>query len=80
MRKFWTMPKRVYEKGQALAEYSIIVALVAIASIAVVTLFGNQIRSLFSGSARQLAGQEAAKNEDVSGGAAGEVGKQLDNW
>ena len=39
-----------------MTEYIIIVALVAIASIAVVTIFGNQIRSLFSASTQQLQG------------------------
>ncbi len=42
--------------GQGMTEYIIIVALVAIASIAVVTIFGNQIRELFSASTKQLQG------------------------
>ncbi len=40
-----TMPAR---KGQGLTEYIIIVALVAIAAIGVVNLFGNQLRHQFS--------------------------------
>ncbi|GAB4371501.1 MAG: hypothetical protein Kow00128_19450 [Deltaproteobacteria bacterium] len=35
-------------KGQGLTEYIIIVALVAIAAIGVVNLFGNQIRNQFA--------------------------------
>ncbi len=43
-------------QGQATAEYIIIVALIAVAAIAVVSVFGDQIRNLFSHSAAQLAG------------------------
>ena len=44
-------------KGQATAEYIIIVALVAVAAIVVVTFFGNSIRNLFSHSTAKLSGQ-----------------------
>ncbi len=55
--------------GQGMTEYIIIVALVAIASIAVVTLFGNQIRELFSASTQQLQGNnvDPASAGDPSG-------------
>ena len=43
-------------RGQGMTEYIIIVALVAIASIAVVTIFGDQIRELFSASTQNLQG------------------------
>ena len=43
-------------KGQGLTEYIIIVALIAIAAIGVVTLFGDDIRRLFAGSANALSG------------------------
>ncbi len=66
--------------AQTVAEYALIVALVAIASIAVLSLFGNQLRSLYAGMTRQLAGDSSAQNEDVSGGVRGEVDKGLDNW
>jgi Flp pilus assembly pilin Flp len=66
--------------GQTMAEYALIVALVAIATIAVLTLFGNQLRSIYAGMTRQLAGDESAQNQDVSGGATGEVDKSLDQW
>jgi Flp pilus assembly pilin Flp len=64
-----------------MTEYIIIVALIAIASIAIVTIFSNQIRQLFSGSAQQLAGDTAAKPEDVSGDAADAAKvKNLTDW
>lgn len=37
-----------YRSGQGLTEYIIIVALVAIAAIGVVNIFGNQLRHQFS--------------------------------
>ena len=68
MRHFiWRWPQRVFRKGQALAEYSIIVAIIAIASIAVVTVFGKQIRALFAGSAKQLSGDDSARPESQLG-------------
>ncbi len=60
------MPIRHRRSGQGMTEYIIIVALVAIASIAVVSIFGNQIRELFSASTKQLQGQ------DVNPGSAGD--------
>lgn len=39
---------RQTRKGQGLTEYIIIVALVAIAAIGVVNIFGNQIRNQFA--------------------------------
>jgi Flp pilus assembly pilin Flp len=44
-------------KGQGLTEYIIIVALIAIAAIGVVTLFGDDIRRLFGGAANALSGE-----------------------
>ena len=45
-------------RGQATAEYIIIVALVAVAAIAVITFFGSQIKALFSHSTAKLAGED----------------------
>ena len=44
-------------RGQGMTEYIIIVALIAIAAIGVITLFGDNIKSLFGMSADALAGQ-----------------------
>jgi len=48
-------------RGQGLAEYIIIVALIAIAGIGVTSLFGDNIRALFATSANALAGNENAE-------------------
>ncbi len=50
-------------KGQGMTEYIIIVALIAIAAIGVVSLFGDNIRALFATSANALAGEEDAKTK-----------------
>ena len=47
---------RKSKKGQGMTEYIIIVALIAIAAIGVITLFGDDIRKLFGASANALAG------------------------
>ena len=47
MTRMQQIRRRARERGQGMTEYIIIVAVVAILSIAVVTAFGNQIRELF---------------------------------
>lgn len=49
---------RKNRRGQGMTEYIIIVALIAIAAIGVVTLFGDNIRKLFGMSADVLAGND----------------------
>jgi Flp pilus assembly pilin Flp len=44
------------KSGQGMTEYLIIVALIAIAAVGVVTVFGNDIRQLFSASTGTLNG------------------------
>ena len=53
-------------RGQGMTEYIIIVALIAIAAIGVVSLFGDNIRALFATSANALAGNENATTETKS--------------
>ena len=48
------------ESGQGMTEYIIIVALIAIAAIGVVTLFGDNIRKMFGASVDALAGKDTA--------------------
>ena len=45
-------------RGQGMTEYIIIVALIAIAAIGIITLFGDNIRRLFAMSADSLAGND----------------------
>lgn len=45
------------ESGQGMTEYIIIVALIAIAAIGVITVFGKQLRRLFGMSSSALTGQ-----------------------
>ena len=49
-------------RGQGMTEYIIIVALIAIAAIAVISLFGDNIRQLFGASANALSGQAVNAN------------------
>ncbi len=49
-----------YNRGQGMTEYIIIVALIAIAAIGVVSLFGDNIRALFATADNALAGNEDA--------------------
>lgn len=44
-------------RGQALTEYVLLVALVAVATIGVATLFGDNVRRLFGAAASALAGE-----------------------
>jgi pilus assembly protein Flp/PilA len=55
------------ERGQGMTEYIIIVALVAIGTIGVVTVFGGNIRALFGASANALIGESSSdlKGEEV---------------
>lgn len=66
-------------KGQGMTEYIIIVALVAIAAIAIVTLFGNQIRGMFKHAGDRLAGKQERRVDEMRG-AEREVKKALDRW
>ena len=61
-----------------MTEYIIIVALVAIASIAVVTIFGDQIRSMFSDSVQELKGEQASRKG--GGDSTGAIDKDLKNF
>jgi Flp pilus assembly pilin Flp len=50
-------------RGQGMTEYIIIIALIAIAAIGVITIFGDNIRKLFGGSAAALAGNSNVTND-----------------
>lgn len=53
--------RRSTRRGQGMTEYIIIVALIAIAAIGVITIFGDNIRDLFAGATNALAGETAVK-------------------
>jgi len=74
---FWRKKKTL---GQTVAEYALIVALVAIASIGILSLFGTQIRSLFNAMTKQIAGHDDAQQQDYSGSGDAEVHKGLDDF
>ncbi len=63
-------------KGQGLTEYIIIVALVAIAAIGVVNIFGNQLRCQFATMVAAMAGHSDAKVEDKQPETTKEVAKK----
>lgn len=66
------------EEGQGMTEYIIIVALIAIAAIGVITIFGNNLRNLFGASANALAGKET---QTMEGSSVGKMQKKkLDNF
>jgi len=60
MNRFWRWLKDVGRRGQTTSEYVIILGLVALGSIAVVLLFGNQIRGLFGAGTKKMAGEKVS--------------------
>ena len=54
---------RKHARGQGMTEYIIIVSLIAIATIGVVTLFGDNIRAIYSSAASVLAGSTSASTD-----------------
>ena len=57
------------EEGQGMTEYIIIVALIAIAAIGVITVFGQNLRALFAASANALAGNTSQSTSSAGGNA-----------
>lgn len=57
-----TMTRKLSRKnrGQGMTEYIIIVALIAIAAVGIITVFGNNIRQLFGASVDILGGQASS--------------------
>src|SRR4051812_31401603 len=56
------------KRGQGMTEYIIIVALIAIAAIGIITLFGDNIRRLFGMSADALAGETDVSQANTTSG------------
>jgi pilus assembly protein Flp/PilA len=66
-------------RGQGMTEYIIIVALIAIAAIGVITLFGDNVRQLFASSAEALAGNDQVINQGQTAGQS-TIKKNLSNF
>ena len=65
-------------KGQSTAEYILIVVLVAVLSIGIITVFGNQIRDLFRVSTERMGGEtDATLNATITNQAQSEVQKDM---
>jgi Flp pilus assembly pilin Flp len=62
--------------GQGLTEYIIVVALVAIAAIGIVNIFGNQLRNQFATIVTAMSGSSQAKVESLSSEAQKEANKK----
>ncbi len=62
--------------GQGLTEYVIVVALVAIAAIGIVNIFGNQLRNQFSTIITAMSGSSKAKVESLADDAQKETNKK----
>ena len=74
------MKTRQLRRGQGMVEYIIIVALIAIACIAVVTLYGDNIRALFGMSANALAGETTVSQRAKTSSGATIEKKGLSNF
>jgi len=64
---------RLKQLGQGMTEYIIIVALIAIAAIAVYSLFGKTIKNQVSGMAMELSGGDGTAAKDAAGTAASDA-------
>ena len=67
-------------KGQSTTEYIIIVVIVAVLSIAVVTIFGKRIRALFAYSANELTGEQGTDPTGTGVDPDTDVDKGLGDW
>lgn len=57
---------RARQRGQAIVEYVIVVALVAVAAIAVYQLFGQVIRAQTAAMAREIAGEDGSEQSRIA--------------
>ena len=62
--------------GQGLTEYIIIVALVAVAGIGIVNIFGNQLRNQFHAIVKAMSGSTMATVESLAGKAGTEANQK----
>lgn len=78
MMKNHPLPPSRSRKGQGATEYVIILVLVAIASISVITVFGDQLRELFSVATKRLQGDSTTQPQQFD--ASADVQRKLDNF
>jgi Flp pilus assembly pilin Flp len=77
---------RTRQRGQGMTEYIIITALIAIAAISAVAMFGSTVRSQVGGMAQELGGNDAtstinhAKNMGNSAASAAVKKKDLSSY
>jgi len=65
-------------RGQSTTEYILIVVLVAVLSIGIITVFGNQIRDLFRVTTERLGGDDqSVLNQGITQQAASQVQKSM---
>ncbi len=65
-------------RGQSTTEYILIVVLVAVLSIGIITVFGNQIRDLFRVSTERLGGDTSSTlDSGITDSAQGNVRKSI---
>ena len=67
------------EEGQGMTEYIIIVALIAIAAIGVISVFGQNIRALFAVSANALGGNTSQSSTNAGGAGKSYAGSKRRN-
>ena len=58
--------KRRSSGGQAILEYIIIIALVAVAALTVLGLFGDRIRDLISSSTKAIGGETEGQSDSLT--------------
>ena len=63
-------------KGQGLTEYIVVVALVAVAGIGIVNIFGNQLRNQFHTIVKAMSGSTTATVESLAGKAGTEANQK----
>ena len=78
MKKAYT--SRLTKRYVAMTEYIIILALVAVGSIAIFTLFGDQIRNVIGDSTKVLSGQAADHDTSKAEGVDGAKSKDMSNF
>ena len=65
--------KQRAQRGQGMTEYIIIVSLISVATIGIITLFGNNLRNLYGMAADTLAGDDNITQRNVSGAGANQA-------